>query len=71
MATDKKRISAEDRLSACIDSLTELKNSGYIPFASPNPSYTEVVIRDSITVALAELGRALELHKAIYKDSAL
>lgn len=42
--------------------LTELAQSGYIPFSSPAPSSTEVKLRNCITLAISllEVARGLE-----------
>ena len=66
--TEQSRQDIKDTLSGAIDSLTKLKNSGYIPFTSPHPSSSELLIRHCIENALTELGTALALHKTIYEN---
>lgn len=43
--------------------LTDLANSGYIPFSSPSPSSTEVKLRNCISSAISLLENAQMLEK--------
>ena len=47
-----------EKLQQCIDTLEEIKESGYWPFASPAPCSTECRIKDGINDALDGLHRA-------------
>ncbi len=55
-----------EKLQQCIDTLEEIKKSGYIPFASPAPCSTERRIKDGINDALNGLYRAKSNHDLIY-----
>ena len=64
--TVKKRIA--NKLGDMLNIINGIIHSGYIPFSSPAPSYTEKIIKDSIKNAKAELERALECHNDLYKN---
>ena len=61
---EKKNISTT--LSDCVAVLEGIANSGYIPFASPCPSSTEGIIKDSILSAISSLKDALNNHRLCY-----
>lgn len=46
--------------------LRGITRSGYIPFASPSPSHTELVVRNSVLTAIAMLDKALIAHESLY-----
>lgn len=54
-----------EKLSGCISTLKDITQSGYIPFASPSPSYTESVLKGQINTAINHLENALSLHKSL------
>ena len=56
-----------EELEDILITLDGIINSGYIPFASPSPSSTEKVVKQSIKNAKAELECALEFHNSLYK----
>ena len=64
--TVKKSIAG--KLEDILNTLDGIIKSGYIPFASPSPSSTEKVVKQSIKNAKAELERALECHNDLYKN---
>lgn len=67
LPTDKtSKKSVEERLTDCIDTLNEIKDSGYWPFASPAPCSTEMEIKDGIYEALKGLNRALSYHRQMF-----
>lgn len=55
-----------EKLQGCIDTLMEIMENGYWPFASPAPSSTEVKIKDGIRGALANLEHALYWHQQMF-----
>ena len=55
-----------EKLQQCIDSLEEIKKSGYWPFASPAPCSTEVKIKNGINDALNGLYRAKANHELMF-----
>ena len=55
-----------EKLQQCIDTLEEIAESGYWPFASPAPCSTEVKIKEGIIGALANLEHALYWHKQMF-----
>ena len=57
-----------EKLQACIDTLAEIKASGYWPFASPAPSSTEVKIKEGINDALRALRKAQVNHDLVFKN---
>ena len=57
---------AGDVISEALGMLQELSKSGYIPFASPNPSHTEIAIKYDLQRAIEFLTKALNTHKLIY-----
>lgn len=59
-------MNVEEKLQMCIDTLTEIKQSGYWPFASPAPCSTEVKIKDGFHEALRGLDRALFWHQQMF-----
>ena len=56
----------EQKLQKCIDTLVEIKQSGYWPFASPAPCSTEVKIKEGVQKALAGLESALYWHREMF-----
>ena len=56
----------KERLQLCIDTLEEIKKSGYWPFASPAPCSTECRIKDGINDALNGLYRAKANHEIMF-----
>lgn len=59
-------MTVEEKLQQCIDTLQEIKSSGYWPFASPAPCSTEVKIKDGINKAVAGLDSALYWHQQMF-----
>lgn len=55
-----------EKLQQCIDTLEEIKKSGYWPFASPAPCSTECRIKDGINDALNGLYRAKANHELMF-----
>ncbi|MBR2093300.1 MAG: hypothetical protein IJ904_04555 [Candidatus Methanomethylophilaceae archaeon] len=51
-----------------IASLKTLRTSGYIPFASPAPSSTEVAVKRALNRAVEQLEFAESLHESLYHD---
>ena len=56
----------QQKLQMCIDTINEIKDSGYWPFASPAPCSTEVKIKKSINSAEANLQTALYWHEQMF-----
>ena len=54
------------KLQQCIDTLEEIKKSGYTPFASPAPCSTERRIQAGINDALNGLYRAKANHELMF-----
>ena len=52
-----------DKLQTCLDTLNEIKGSGYIPFASPSPCSNEIRIKVCIEASIENLEKAIEHHK--------
>lgn len=59
-------MTVEEKLQQCIDTLTEIKESGYWPFASPAPCSTEVNIKNCINSSIANLQGALAWHHEMF-----
>lgn len=55
-----------EKLQLCIDTLEEIKKSGYWPFASPAPCSTECRIKGGINDALNGLYRAKANHELMF-----
>lgn len=55
-----------EKLQGCIDTLNEIKDGGYWPFASPAPSSTEVKLKGAINSGIFNLESALALHQSIF-----
>lgn len=51
-----------EKLQMCADTLREITESGYWPFASPAPCSTEVKIKENICAAIARVESALFWH---------
>lgn len=71
--TEEEQVEAEKNkpttgrlMKDCLARLDGIKHSGYIPYASPAPSSTEVKIKDAIDRAYKSLQTALELHASVY-----
>lgn len=60
------KYSVEEKLQSCIDTLKEIKDSGYWPFASPAPSSTEVKIKEGIYDAINGLERSIFWHQTVF-----
>lgn len=58
--------STGDKMREALSILNTIKNSGYIPFSSPSPSSTEMIVKKSINNAIASLYDALEAHNDLY-----
>lgn len=56
----------EQKLQRCMDTLIEITQSGYWPFASPAPCSTEVKIKDGICDAIAGLEKAIFWHREMF-----
>lgn len=56
----------KEKLQQCIDTLEDIKKSGYWPFASPAPCSTECRIKDGINDALNGLYRAKSNHELMF-----
>ena len=50
------------KMQACLDTLNEIAQSGYWPFASPAPCSTEVKIKEGIDKARTGLESAIYWH---------
>lgn len=59
-------VAVKERLQQCIDTLEEIKKSGYWPFASPAPCSTEQRIKDGINDAINGLYRAKANHELMF-----
>ena len=55
---DNKKLPADQVFSQCLSLLTQLKESGYWPFASPAPCSTERKIIDAVDGAISRLQTA-------------
>lgn len=53
-------------LSSIIQQLKQLTQSGWIPFASPAPSSTELKLKTEVLRAIECLERAVILNKSLY-----
>lgn len=54
------------KLSLAKGILEDIKNSGYIPFASPAPSSTESQIKKNICEAVTHIENAIYLHESCF-----
>ena len=61
---DAKR-NTNDELRKALSILVGITKSGYIPFASPAPSSTEMKIKKSINNAIESLFDAIELDESM------
>lgn len=61
-----KKKAIGQRLQECIDTVNEIKGSGYWPFASPHPCSTEVNIKKGFELALRGLETALFFHQQMF-----
>lgn len=59
----QKTPSVEERLQSALESLNAITQSGYWPFASPNPCSTEARIKKGVLKAIAGLEEALTFHR--------
>lgn len=55
-----------DDLSSIIQQLKQLTQSGWIPFASPHPSSTELKLKTEVLKAIECLENAEILNKSLY-----
>lgn len=55
-----------DDLSSIIQQLKQLTQSGWIPFASPHPSSTELKLKTEVLRAIECLENAEILNKSLY-----
>lgn len=55
-----------EKLQVCADTLREITESGYWPFASPAPCSTEVKIKENICAAIARVESALFWHDQMF-----
>lgn len=51
-----------------ISSLKALRTSGYVPYASPAPCTTEVVLKRELDAAIFRLDNAEAVHESLYHD---
>lgn len=56
----------EQKLQECLDTLVEIKESGYWPYASPAPSSSEVKIKEGIDKSINALENALYWHRQVF-----
>ncbi len=56
----------DSALQNVIDSLMQLVESGWIPFASPSPSSTEQVVKDNVLQAIECLKKAQSAAIELY-----
>ena len=56
----------DSALQNVIDSLMQLVESGWIPFASPSPSSTEQVVKDNVLQAIECLKKAQSAAMSLY-----
>ena len=56
----------EQKLQECLDTLVEVKESGYWPYASPAPSSSEVKIIEGIDKSINALENALYWHRQVF-----
>ena len=61
-----KEESIDDDLSSIIQQLKQLTQSGWIPFASPSPSSTELKLKTEVLRAIECLEHAEILNKSLY-----
>lgn len=61
-----KEESINDDLSSIIQQLKQLTQSGWIPFASPFPSSTELKLKTEVLRAIECLENAEILNKSLY-----
>ena len=54
------------QLQNILNELQEIANSGYIPFTSPSPSSTEMVVKKNILMAIECLTKAVAADKQLY-----
>jgi hypothetical protein len=54
------------QLQNILNELQEIANSGYIPFASPSPSSTEMVVKKNVLMAIECLTKAVAADKQLY-----
>ena len=55
-----------DYLQDALRSLRELTHSGYIPFSSPFPSSTEMIIKKNVMQAIDLISRAIVADNQLY-----
>ena len=55
------------QLQHVIDALEQLVTSGWIPFASPSPSSTEMVVKQNVMQAIECLKKAQAASDALYR----
>lgn len=53
-------------LQDALRSLRELTHSGYIPFSSPSPSSTEMIIKKNVMQAIDLISRAIVADNQLY-----
>lgn len=53
-------------LQEALRSLRELTHSGYIPFSSPSPSSTEMIIKKNVMQAIDLISRAIVADNQLY-----
>ena len=59
-----KKIDSAELVEMALDILKEITVMGYIPFESPNPSSSEIKVRDAIRVDIRALEGTLDImHK--------
>lgn len=56
----------EQKLQECLDTLVEIKESGYWPYASPAPCSSEVKIIEGIDKSIHALENALYWHRQVF-----
>lgn len=64
-AINEANMGACSELTQCTEILTDLENSGFIPFASPSPSSTEYQVKMNILQAHQLLDKAIQLCKSL------
>lgn len=58
--------SASSELEQIVGQLYQLTESGYIPFSSPSPSSTEMIVKNNVYQAIECLNKAIAADKQLY-----
>ncbi len=59
----------EKKLQGCLDTLIEIKQSGYWPFVSPAPCSTEQRIKSAIEFGIMRIQDALYWHQQMFGNT--